>query len=259
MAKHEELWTQFMEHELGLALTTRAMYIRILHTFEFERGEPFEATRADVRTWLIERGGAPSTFCNRLAGLRSYFRFLVEIEVRTDDPTLTIRTPKRPKRIPKPVKDLPAVLVMLNAYDARFPDKIPFGQTAAMVVFLCETGLRIHEAIKCDWPVPCPDEAEIVGKGNKAATIPVTEKAREAWAFLGGKWPIGARATQRRFERAGISPHMCRHWRGTSMAAAGCDAGDIKQMMRHDNFQTTLGYTEWDTNRVRDAVSKVPA
>lgn len=258
MAKHEEQWLKFLEHEIGLALTTRAMYRRVLNAFEFERGEPFEAKRPDVRGWLIDRGGAPSTFSNRISALRSYFRFLVEIEERPDDPTLTIRSPRRPKRLPRPVRGLDEKLTILDDYDARHPLQISFvGQTRAMAVFLCETGLRIHEAVKCDWPVPCPSHAEVIGKGNKAATIPVTKKAREAWAALGGKWPIGARATQRRFERAGFSPHQCRHWRGTSMSEAGADVGDIKVMMRHENIQTTLGYAEWNLDRVERALSKV--
>jgi integrase len=110
--------------------------------------------------------------------------------------------------------------------------------------------------VNCIWPVLCPDQMEILGKGARAATIPVTPRAQEARNRL-GSWPIGARAPQRRFEKAGIHPHQCRHWRGTSMAESGADLGDIQDMLRHASPATTLGYAAWSVDRVRTAPDRV--
>jgi site-specific recombinase XerD len=215
-------WCEWMELLRNHSPNTIKLYRRTVEIFCEAFPDPLnpQVTEERIQAWLQAKGGKPSTVSNRVSGL-----------------------------------------VLLDKADLRANEKgvVPrrVGETRDMAVFLCETGLRIHEAVPCNWPVPCPSQMVIKGKGRKDAIIPVTDKARDAWARLGGKWPIGARATQRRFERAGFSPHQCRHWRATSMVAAGADLGDVKEMMRHENMQTTLGYAAWSTDRVRAALDKV--
>lgn len=264
MAEQYEEWIVWMKAEKGLLPATIRLYTRTIQRFEIEVGEPSAAETEDIRDWLHSKAeSSPSSFGNRVSALRCYFRFLVRTKQRIDDPTMGIDAPKRHKGLPKPVKDLPETLAKLDEIDrkANFWSGTPrpIGQSRAMAVVLCETGLRIHEAVQLNVPVPAPAQLQVHGKGAKDAMIPLTDKAREALDFLGGVWPIGARATQRRFEKAGFHPHQCRHWRGTSMAEAGADLGDIQHMLRHSPPATTLTYAAWSVDRVRDALSKVPA
>lgn len=262
MAEQYREWLEWMSKEKGLAPASIKLYSRVVQVFEQEVGEPSAAETEDIRAWLHSKRGSAGTFGNRLSGLRSYYRFLVRTKQRLDDPTLGIDAPKRKKGLPKPVRDLPATLEKLDEIDRNANlwghEPRPVGQSRAMAVFLCETGLRIHEAVNLNVTCPAPAELQVFGKGAKDAMIPLTDKAREALDFLGGHWPIKARATQRRFEKAGFSPHQCRHYRGTSMAEARCDLGDIQHMLRHSSPATTLIYAAWSTDRVRDALAKVP-
>lgn len=263
MAEQFAEWLVWMSKEKGLQPSSIRLYKRVVEVFEAEVGEPSAAETEDIRTWLHSKGGASGTFGNRLSGLRSYFRFLVRTGQRLDDPTMGIDAPRRHKGLPKPVRDLEATLEKLDEVDRKANmwghEPRPVGQSRAMAVFLCETGLRIHEAVALNVPVPAPSQLQVHGKGAKDAMIPLTDKAREALDFLGGTWPIKARATQRRFEKAGFHPHQCRHYRGTSMAEAGCDLGDIQHMLRHSSPATTLVYAAWSVDRVRNALARVPA
>jgi site-specific recombinase XerD len=252
-------WCTWMEISRNHAPNTIKLYRRVVEIFS----ESFDLLSEDVteeaiQAWVQQRGGSSSTVSNRISGLASFYRYAKKMKLRLDNPVTDLDRPKRTKNLPKPVEDLEQVLMLLDEADRRANEvgSIPrrVGETRDMAVFLCQTGLRIHEAVACDWPVPCPPQMKIRGKGRKDAILPVTDKAREAWDRLGGRWPIGARATQRRFERAGITPHMCRHWLGSTMAANGRDLGDIKAALRHENMQTTLGYAAWGTDRVRAAM-----
>lgn len=256
MSDRIDLWVEYLVKEKGLLPNSIKLYRRTIEIAERDLGPLEDLDTQTIRTWLHAKGGSASSFTNRLSALRSFYRWQVKAGLREVDPTLGIEAPRRRKGLPKPVEDIETKMAFLDAYDALW-DTIPDGQSRAMMTVLLETGLRIHEAVKLDVPVPAPTQLRVIGKGAKDAMIPLTDKAREALDFLGGRWPIGARATQRRFERAGFHPHMCRHWRGTSMAESGADLGDIQAMLRHSSPATTLGYAAWSVDRVRNALARV--
>lgn len=215
---HEVLeagWVENMERR-GFSPNTIRLYRRSVAEAYHDLGPLPHLEMEDLEPWVLGKGGRAGTIANRISALVCFYRWLTRTKRIKANPATEIERPKQPKRNPKPIEDLENALQRLWEADERANERgsIPrrVGETPDMVSFLCYTGLRIHEAVKCDWPVPCPDEAFLIGKGNKEELMQIHAKAREAWDRLGGKWPIGARATQRRFERAGITPHMCRHW-----------------------------------------------
>lgn len=250
-------WKTWMEVSRGLLPKTRTLYVSQVSKAAADLGDLTHLNTEDLEQWITRKGGSGSSVSNRISALACFYKFLVKTKVRPDNPALELDRPKRHKGLPRPVQDLDEALASLDALDFKRDRRV--GETRAMVVFLCETGLRIHEAVAINVPVPAGDVLRLIGKGAKEAIIPLTDKAREAIDFLGGRWPVGIRATQRRFELATprFSPHMCRHWRGTSMADAGADLGDIQAMLRHASPATTLTYAAWSTDRVRAALGKV--
>lgn len=259
-------WVDYLGKEKGLAPTSIKLMRSHLKQLQAEVEDPRVLQTSDIRAWLHGKPGAPATFASRLTSCRGFYRWLVITKQRIDDPTMGIQAPKKLKGMPRPVENLEDALDVLDELDvrnnvnaARIPclKERPVGQSRAMAVVLCETGLRISEAKSLSLPVPAPDEIRIVGKGGKHAIIPLTDDARDAWDFLGGVWPVGIRATQRRFVEAGFTPHQCRHWRASSMAAAGCGQGEIQTLLRHENSDTTKIYMAFSTARVRDALAMV--
>lgn len=264
-SEHLATWSEeYLPKMKALSPNTVRLYLRTCQAILADFGRLDDLTTEEIEGWLYRKGGAAGTMSNRISGLKSFFRYLVRIKVRIDNPMEPIEAPKKAKSIPKPVQNVPEILAKLDRLDEAANARLandqkhlrPLGQSRAMAEVLLYTGLRIHEAVALDETVPVGDTLFVVGKGNKPARIPLVKEARDALDFLGGKWPIGARATQRRFEKAGFYPHQCRHWRGTSMAEAGADLGDIQAMMRHSSPATTLGYAQWNIDRVRSAVEK---
>lgn len=259
-------WTDYLAKEKGLAPTSIRLMSSHLKQLQADREDPRVLHTDDIREWLHGKGGSSATFSSRLTSCRGFYRWLVITKQRIDDPTMGIQAPKKRQGLPRPVENLEVALAVLDELDRRNNENAaamkcltprPLGQTRAMAVFLAETGLRIHEAATLALPVPAPEQLRIVGKGGKHAFVPLTDDARDAWDFLGGTWPLGIRGTQRRFKEAGFTPHQLRHLRATSMAAAGCDLGDIQTMLRHESADTTRIYTAWSTDRVRDALAMV--
>lgn len=254
-------WVAWMTFSKNLSPNTQKLYTRTIELAWDEIDDLPRATEEALERWVQSKGGRAGTVANRITALASFFRFLVKTKRRLDNPTAEMDRPKIHKRLPKPVEDLETALALLDEADRKAnlwsTEQRRVGESRDMAVFLCETGLRIHEAVKCDWPVPCPDEAYVIGKGDKEELMQITDKAREAWDRLGGRWPIKARATQRRFEKAGIHPHQCRHWRATSLVRAGVEIGTVSKIMRHSSVQTTMGYSAYAKEQYREALAKV--
>lgn len=261
-------WDTWMERTKGLSPNTRRLYRRTVELFAAETPDFLYASEETVQVWLEAKGGQAGTFNNRISGLGSFYRWARKQKLILANPCDELDRSKQHKRLPKPVEGLEVALEVADAEDAKANRKgvqqRRVGETRDMLTFLAYTGLRIHEAVKCAWPVPCPEEAFVIGKGSKEELMLLPDKAREAWDRLGGRWPIGARATQRRFEKIqtkahpdGIHPHMLRHWRATSLVRAGVEIGTVSKIMRHESVATTMIYSAYAKDQFRDALGKV--
>ena len=249
-------WELWMDISRGLLPNTRKLYARTVEIAGEEIPSLWAVSTSELESWVQSKGGRSSTVSNRVSALASFFRFLVKTKRRPDNPAAEMDRPKRHKGIPKPVPDLEAALRVLDDYDCR-TDGIPNGQSRAIATFIAETGLRISEACSVNVEVPAPAQITVIGKGNKEAIVLLTDKARDALDRLGGSIPIGARAIQRRFERAGFHPHQLRHWRATSLVQAGIEIGTISKVLRHSSPSITMVYAQYDQSTMRAALDKV--
>ena len=247
-------WLEWMAYR-DLSPNTIKLYSRTIEIAHRDLGDLRTSVPEALDAWLQKKGGKAGTVGNRICALTSFYRFLVKTKRLGLNPASELERPKQHKRLPKPVEDLETALCALDRQDEGVEGRRK-GESRDMATFLAYTGLRIHEAVKCDWPVPCPEEAFIVGKGNKEEFMQIHHKAREAWDRL-GRWPIGARATQRRFEKAGFHPHQLRHWRATSLVRAGVEIAVVSKIMRHSSVQTTMGYSAFQKKQMRDALDSV--
>lgn len=262
-ATHRDGWTRYMVRK-DLQPTTQRLYSRAIDGLDGwarSAGKELDSLkRSDLEEYLDLKGGSASTVSNRISAFRSYFRYLVRIEARDTDATLNIDAPRQRQGVPKPIDDLEDVMNRLDAADVRANEKgkIPrrVGESRDMATVLVETGLRIHEAVALDVPVPAPDAITIIGKGRKEAIILLTPEAREALDRLGGKWGIGARATQRRFEKVDVHPHMFRHTFATRLVRKGVEIGTVSKLCRHSSPAITMVYAQYNTDLLREALER---
>lgn len=249
-----QAWLEWMTYR-DLSSNTIKLYSRTIEIAHKDLGDLRIQSEESLNAWLQAKGGKAGTVGNRICALVSFYRFLVKTKRLGLNPASELERPKQHKRLPKPVEDLEAALERLDRQDEGVEGRRG-GESRDMATFLAYTGLRIHEAVKCDWPVPCPEEAFVIGKGNKEELMQIHDKARDAWNRI-GRWPIGARATQRRFEKAGFHPHQLRHWRATSLVRAGVEIAVVSKIMRHSSVATTMGYSAFQKRQMRDALDAV--
>jgi integrase/recombinase XerD len=145
----------------------------------------------DVSAYLrdLEKSGfAPTSQARRLSALRQYFRFLYAENLRADDPTGTIESPKKARPLPKvlSVDDVDRLLerAAAEAVDLSVHQKELAGavRTRALLELLYATGLRVSELVSLPVNIGWRDEPffMVKGKGDKERMVPVTQSARNA-------------------------------------------------------------------------------
>ena len=212
-------WLTWLEHEKGREPTTRKLYERTVTRFAKDMSDvgPLESlTTTDLLAWLHEQGGSPASYGNRVAALRSFYGYLAERKLILDDPTRRIEIPKRVWTPREPVRDLEAKLSALDDLDRARDRRV--GESRDMAVFLAETGMRVSDACRISVIPPSPSSIRI-SRGRKLdRVINLSPRARTALDNLEGRFGIGPRALQRRFEKVGFHPEQLRHWHRVNLA-----------------------------------------
>ena len=108
--------------ERGAAMNTRQAYWRDLADFslflrEKNKKEVIDATADEIKFYLDDLANkihtkgsnknqiATRTVARRLSALRQFYRYLVSEDVRKDDPTTTIESPKQTRTLPKTLSE----------------------------------------------------------------------------------------------------------------------------------------------------------
>jgi len=226
--------------------------------------------RVMLRRYLANRHGKASaaTLMRKLASLRSFFRFLVEIGLVEQNPAALLATPKQRRRLPRalPVDD---VFALIESPD---DDELLGARDKAIFELLYGCGLRVSELTGLS--LRDLDLAQrtvrVLGKGNKERELPVGRKAVEALdrylsrrnelrplaqesaLFLNRYGErLTSRSVARRLDRQvrlvalrhNISPHSLRHSFATHLLGGGADLRSIQELLGHNSLSTTQRYT----------------
>ncbi|MDT8344728.1 MAG: tyrosine recombinase XerC [Thermohalobaculum sp.] len=232
---------------------------------------------SDFRAWMAaERGreiGA-RTLGRKLAAVRSFFRWLDAAEGVDCPAILTIRTPKSPRPLPRPVAEGDARALI----DAVSADGAPWivARDQAILTLLWGSGLRISEALGLrQRDAPLGEAVRVTGKGAKEREVPVLPVARravehyralcphapgrEAALFLGVRGgPLNPRQVQGAMATARMAlglpasatPHALRHAFATQLLTAGGDLRAVQELLGHASLATTQVYTGIDEARL---------
>ncbi|MFA7429154.1 MAG: site-specific tyrosine recombinase XerD [Rhodospirillaceae bacterium] len=283
-----EAFLEMMAVERAASPRTLDAYRRDLEDFDAfltraGRGGVDAARDEDLRAYLKhlhDTGMAVRTAARRLSALRQFYGFLLGEDMRPDDPSLRLDSPRLGRPLPKFLSE-DEVRRLLDA--AREPNE---GDTPARVArrvvlleILYATGLRVSELVSLPFSAVARRQPvlRVMGKGSKERMVPLTPAAMRAvldWiphraAFVrSGKkandvpwlFPSTTSAeghlTRDGFSRmltevgvrAGISPsrlspHVLRHSFATHLLAHDADLRSVQQMLGHADIATTEIYT----------------
>jgi site-specific recombinase XerD len=255
-------WLMSMEAD-GYGAATRRNYGEALGSFaayladvDRDRG-PCEATRDDVRGWLVQlrRARSQNTARTRYAGLRHFFRFLHEEGEIDRDPCEGIRGPTPAEAHTAVISPADLRRLLDTCKGSDFVSR----RDRAVVLLFLDGGLRLAElaGLKVS-DVDLRDRmVYVVGKGSKRSgprqrAVPigikgaqaldryVRERRKHPWAshqalWLGGRGrgPVTATGIKAMLQRRGalvsvtIHPHMFRHTWAHEFRAAGGSEGDL--------------------------------
>ncbi|WP_420549299.1 tyrosine recombinase XerC [Curvivirga sp.] len=235
----------------------------------------------DFRSWLAKLGQkdlAKTSISRALSAVRSWFRWMERHDLVSNPAIKSVRSPKLPRAVPKPVSVMDAKnLIQLagELYDDDWQGK----RDIAVFTLLYGCGLRISEALNLnveDWP---SDNALVVlGKGGKQRRVPLLPQVKEAVTIYQSATPYAQASTSPLFrgKKGGrlnprqiqlslqkmrpllglpdtATPHALRHAFATHLLSGGGDLRSIQELLGHASLVSTQRYTEVDKDRLLDA------
>jgi integrase/recombinase XerC len=242
---------------------------------------PEDADHLAIRSFLAElhrRGLAKSSSARKLAGLRTFFRYLCREGRLETNPARLLATPRQERRIPA-VLDEAEVEALLDMPG----DALAAVRGRAILELLYATGMRCAELVSLD-----TGEVDfgarmvrVVGKGRKERVVLFGQRAQRALAawlarrrtvrpktdalFLNAR---GGRLTDRsvralvarRVAQVALarrcSPHTLRHSFATHLLTRGADLRAIQELLGHASLSTTQRYTHVDTRHLLEVYRK---
>ena len=268
----DSLWSQ-----KGLADLTLSAYQQDLLQFSrwlaTRSQRLFEADQSSIQEFLAERftnGASARSNARLLSTLKQYYRYLVRIGERQDNPTALVSAPRIHRSLPQSLGEID-IEKLLDAPDLESN----FGlRDRCMLELMYSSGLRVSELVGLQLNQINTNLGlvRLIGKGNKERVIPVGEEALHWLAkyvkqarpelqsaksisdalFLSSR---GSAITRQAFWqnikkhllKAGVktvfSPHSLRHAFATHLLNHGADLRTVQMLLGHSSLSTTQIYT----------------
>ena len=168
-----------LEKERNFSSHTIKAYKNDLNRFnlflqqEINNIELKEINRNDIRKFLAdeyENGYTSKTVARRLATLKSFFKYLVKVELIDNNVSIHVHSPKLPKKLPNFVdKNLINMLM-----DSPSTDTLIGIRDRAILELFYSTGIRLSELVNINIGDFHIDKKllRVIGKGNKERMIP---------------------------------------------------------------------------------------
>ncbi len=262
---------------------TVAAYRRDLSQFAEFCGDVAVTNLADVDRTVMRRyvqhlaksGVARSTLQRKVSAVRGFFADLVEQDLLAVNPTVGLRSMKKPARLPKHLAASPlgALLDQLSGTDpVTLRDR-------AILEVLYATGLRVSElaSLTIDDVERAERFIRVIGKGDKERAVPLGGEAATAVAkyLESGRSALAGSAVKdelwvgvrggvldtrgiRRIvlQRLGTFPHALRHSFATHLLEGGADLRAVQELLGHVELATTEIYTAVTRTHLRNAYER---
>ncbi|MEO8757402.1 MAG: site-specific tyrosine recombinase XerD [Devosia sp.] len=286
-----EAFLEMMSAERGAARNTIEAYRRDLSDYVgFLAGQDKSsetAEREQVVAYLASldaQGLAASSAARHLSALRQFHKFLCADQIRPDDPTRIVASPRARRPLPNVLSVAEVDRLLTTAETEAVADVSPQKQEAALRLYvllelLYATGMRVSELVSLRRAAVMRDASflTITGKGNKERIVPVNDRARDAvkvWLATvpTGPWlfpasgedghlsrQVFARDLKGLAGRAGIAsarvaPHVLRHAFASHLLQGGADLRVVQTLLGHADISTTQIYTHVLDEKLRNLV-----
>ncbi len=276
----------YLTHEKRYSPHTVLSYQTDLLQFEAYINSTFDLSITDIkpthlRSYLVDlmEGKKSETTINRKTSvLRSFYKFLVREGKLEQNPTVLLRAPKIPKRLPVFI-DAQKMDKLLDS-ESYFDQSFPSLRDHLVIELLFGTGIRLAELIslkETDIDI-YSSTIKVLGKRNKERIIPVAKPlVGQLHIYLDQKklqkfdnktlnlivTNTGAVAYPKLVYRIVTSylnhvstnekksPHVLRHSYATSLLNAGADLNAIKELLGHASLAASQVYTHNSIERLK--------
>jgi len=276
----------YLTHEKRYSPHTIISYQTDLDQFEeyiantFEISFP-EVKHTHIRSYMVdlmEKQTSESSINRKVSALRSLYKFLLREEKVEHNPTVLIKAPKIPKRLPVFVDSQK----MNNLLDAEqyFDNSFASIRDHLVIELLFGTGMRLAELIQLkDIDVDMySGTIKVLGKRNKERIIPINKQLiNQVGNYIEQKnlqnfsnnllnlivTNTGKPAYPKLIYRIVTlylnhistndkkSPHVLRHSYATTLLNAGADLNAIKELLGHASLAATQVYTHNSIERLK--------
>ncbi|MGH1399549.1 MAG: tyrosine recombinase XerC [Alphaproteobacteria bacterium] len=261
--------------------TIRAYCADITHFIEFLRDHLGKAPSiadlantgiTDFRSWMSRKAMSGTTNASRarsLSGIKNLLTWMDKNGIAHNAAIQTVRSPKLPHKLPRPLQESQAREVLDNAETLPTTDWVAL-RDRALFTLLYGCGLRIDEALSLNLSDrPRDGVIRVMGKGGKERDIPVISivdrtlneyinarpfpKESTRALFLGIR---GKRLNQGMAQKAlreirsllslpeTATPHALRHSFATHLLQNGANLREIQELLGHASLTSTQRYTE---------------
>ncbi len=282
-----ESFLDYIVYELGYAIKTRETYEENLKNYQkfldtykinFKVITKDEANK--YKAYLIQHKYQNKTASLNLSAVRSFYNYLEEIKVVSQNVFLSMHNPKVEKKLPNFLKDNETAKLILE-------DKSLTGIEARnnfIIVFLYATGLRVSELVSLKVSDLNSDYTiKVMGKGSKERIIfykaclaelndylnrirpEILEGKKSEYLFVSKS---GKALTTRSVElivkkyanqkeiKSKVTPHTLRHTYATDLLNNGADIRSVGELLGHESLSTTQIYTHVTTDRLKKVYNK---
>lgn len=280
----------FLKFERSFSDNTLDAYLRDIRKLgdyakqELKQANPLEITYENIQEYLFQLSKekfSERTQARWISSIKAFFKYLLDDEVRPDNPASLLEGPKLGLYLPDTLS-LEEVEKILSAIDIS----TALGtRNQCMIEVLYGCGLRVSELITLKISNINFKELylKVDGKGSKTRFVPLAEytakliqqymtdvrmnapinRKHEDTLFLNSRgagmsriivFIIIKELTEKAGIRKKISPHTFRHSFATHLLQNGADLRYIQEMLGHSSITTTEIYTHLKNEELRDVI-----